>query len=154
MVIYINQNIQTIGIILPEAPAPAANYVPFKRSGNMIFVSGQIAKNGQNLIRGKLGLNMSVDEGYNAARHCGLALLAQLSIACKGDLNLVKGIIRLGGFVNATAEFEQHPQVINGASDLMAEVFGDIGQHSRAAVGCSSLPLGVAVEVDGIFQIE
>ena len=153
MVIDINENIKKLGITLPEAPAPAANYVPFKKSGNMIFVSGQIAKNGEKLIKGKLGLNMTVDEGYNAARHCGLALIAQLSSACNGDLNLVTGIIRLGGFVNATAEFDQHPQVINGASDLMAEVFGAVGQHSRAAVGCSSLPLGVAVEVDGIFQI-
>ena len=153
MVIDINENIKKLGITLPEAPAPAANYVPFKKSGNMIFVSGQIAKNGEKLIKGKLGLNMTVDEGYNAARHCGLALIAQLSSACNGDLNLVTGIIRLGGFVNATAEFDQHPQVINGASDLMAEVFGAVGQHSRAAVGCSSLPLGVAVEVDAIFEL-
>ncbi len=153
MVININHKIKSLGINLPEAPAPAANYVPFKRSGNMIFVSGQIAKNGETLIKGKLGLNMTVEEGYEAARHCGLALIAQLEKACNGDLNLITGIIRLGGFVNATSDFEQHPQVINGASDLMAEVFGDMGHHSRAAVGCSSLPLGVAVEVDGIFQI-
>jgi enamine deaminase RidA (YjgF/YER057c/UK114 family) len=153
MIIDVNKNMKDLGIVLPDAPAPAANYVPFKRCGSMLFISGQISKVGENLITGKLGLNMDIDEGYSAARHCGLALLAQLSLACNGDLNSVTGIIRLGGFVNSTSDFVQHPQVINGASDLMAEVFGDLGHHSRAAVGSSSLPLGVAVEVDGIFEI-
>ncbi len=105
------------------------------------------------LVRGKLGENMSVADAQKAARLCALNLLAQVSVACDGDLNRVARVVKLTGFVNATGDFNQHPQVINGASDLMAEVFGDAGKHARAAVGSSSLPLGVAVEVEGIFEI-
>lgn len=140
-------------IELPEAPAPAANYVPYVVIGDMVYISGQISKDAGGLICGKLGDDTTVEQGAAAARVCGLNLIAQLREACGGDLDRVVQIVKLGGFVNATADFTNHPVVINGASDLMAEVFGGLGAHARAAVGCSSLPLGVAVEVEGIFQI-
>lgn len=149
----VNQTLADLGITLPEAPAPAANYVPFVRSGNLVFVSGQVSMDANGLVRGKLGENMSVEDAQKAARLCALNLLAQVSTACDGDLNRVVQVVKLTGFVNATADFNQHPQVVNGASDLMAEVFGDAGKHARAAVGSSSLPLGVAVEVEGIFEV-
>jgi enamine deaminase RidA (YjgF/YER057c/UK114 family) len=149
----VNQTLADLGITLPEAPTPAANYVPFVRSGNLVFVSGQVSMDANGLVRGKLGENMSVADAQKAARLCALNLLAQVSVACDGDLNRVARVVKLTGFVNATGDFNQHPQVINGASDLMAEVFGDAGKHARAAVGSSSLPLGVAVEVEGIFEI-
>lgn len=142
-----------LGETLPAAPAPAANYVPYVQVGDMVYVSGQIAKDGDDLIIGKLGDNMSVEEGQRAAKVCALNLLAQLNAACGGDLDRVVQVVKLGGFVNSTADFTQHPMVINGASDFVGEVFGDKGAHARAAVGCSSLPLGVAVEVEGVFQI-
>ena len=150
----IDKQLKKLGIILPNAPNPAANYLPFVRTGNLIYVSGQIARNKDLLITGKLGLNMDIETAYKAARFCGLDLISQLSVACEGNLDRLKKIVRLGGFVNSTPEFLDHAKVINGASDLMVEIFGDKGKHARAAVGCSSLPLGVAVEVDGIFEIE
>ncbi len=149
----VNQTLADLGITLPDAPAPAANYVPFVQSGNLVFVSGQVSMDANGLVRGKLGENMSVEDAQKAARLCALNLLAQVSAACEGDLNRVARVVKLTGFVNATPDFNQHPQVVNGASDLMAEVFGDAGRHARAAVGSSSLPLGVAVEVEGIFEI-
>ena len=149
----VNQTLADLGIALPDAPAPAANYVPFVQSGNLVFVSGQVSMDANGLVRGKLGENMSVEDAQKAARLCALNLLAQVSAACEGDLNRVARVVKLTGFVNATPDFNQHPQVVNGASDLMAEVFGDAGRHARAAVGTSSLPLGVAVEVEGIFEI-
>ncbi len=149
----IEARLAELGIELPEAPAPAANYVPYVVLGDMVYISGQIAKDSGGLICGKLGDDTTVEQGAAAARVCGLNLIAQLREACGGDLDRVVQVVKLGGFVNATADFTNHPVVINGASDLMAEVFGKLGAHARAAVGCSSLPLGVAVEVEGIFQI-
>ncbi len=149
----VNKTLADLGITLPDAPAPAANYVPFVQTGNLVFVSGQVSMDADGLVRGKLGENMSVEDAQKAARLCALNLLAHVSVACDGDLNRVARVVKLTGFVNCTADFNQHPQVINGASDLLAEVFGDAGKHARAAVGSSSLPLGVAVEVEGIFEI-
>ncbi len=147
------QKLKDLGIVLPDAAAPAANYVPYVRIGNMLFVSGQISQNLDGLIVGQLGKNFTLDEGYQAARFCGLALISQVKSACDGDLSQLKRVVRLGGFVNATTDFTDHPKIINGASDLMVEIFGQKGTHARAAVGSSSLPLGVAVEVDGIFEL-
>ncbi|MGB0504805.1 MAG: RidA family protein [Pikeienuella sp.] len=145
--------ITELGETIPAAPAPAANYVPYVQIGDMVYISGQIAKDGDDLIIGKLGDDMSVEDGQRAAKVCALNLIAQLNAACGGDLDRVVRVVKLGGFVNSTQDFTQHPMVINGASDFMGEVFGDKAAHARAAVGCSSLPLGVAVEVEGIFQI-
>ena len=142
-----------LGITLPNSPAPAANYVPFVQVGDLVYVSGQIAMDADGMILGKLGDGFSVDDAYKAARVCGINLIAQLSAACGGDLNRLVRVVKLKGFVNATQDFADHPKVVNGASDLMVEVFGEQGRHARAAVGSSSLPFGVAVEVEGIFQI-
>ena len=147
------RKLSDLGIVLPNAAAPAANYLPYVRIGNLLFVSGQISQNLEGLVVGKLGYNFSLDEGYQAARCCGLALISQVKSACDDDLSRLKKVVRLGGFVNCTSDFRDHPKVINGASDLMVEVFGQKGSHARAAVGSSSLPLGVAVEVDGIFEL-
>ncbi|MEP1142873.1 MAG: RidA family protein [Henriciella sp.] len=141
-----------LGITLPEPMAAVANYVPFVISGNQLFVSGQVSVGAQGLVKGRLGENMSLEEGQAAARLCGLNLIAQCKAAL-GDLSRLKRVVKLGGFVNAHAEFEQIPQVINGCSDLMVEVFGDAGRHARSAVSSPVLPLGVAVEVDGVFEI-
>ena len=150
----IETRLNELGIELPEAPAPAANYVPYVVVGDMVYISGQISKDAGGLICGKLGDTTSVEDGAAAARVCALNLIAQLRAACGGDLDRVVKIVKLGGFVNATGDFTDHPVVINGASDLMADVFGDDkGAHARAAVGCVSLPFGEAVEVEGIFQI-
>ena len=154
MIEDIEKNLTDLGIDLPLAAAPAANYVPYVKVGSILFVSGQISQNADGLVTGKLGSNFSLDDGYNAARLCGLALIAQVRSACDGDWSRFNRVIRLGGFVNCTSDFEEHPKIINGASDLMVEVFGDNGSHSRAAVGSSSLPLGVAVEVDGVFELK
>ncbi len=149
----IDDRLNELGIELPEAPAPAANYIPFVISGDLVFISGQVSADASGLIRGKLGEDLSVDDGQRAARACAISLLAQLKTACSGDLDRFARVIRLGGFVNCTPDFTDQPAVINGASDLIVEVFGDRGRHARTAVGCGSLPLGVAVEIDGIFQI-
>ena len=143
------------GIILPGAATPAANYVSYTIAGKIVFVSGQITMLDNKLqFVGRLGDDMDVDTGYQAARLCGLNLLAQLKTACGGDLDRVRQVVKLGGFVNSTPEFTDQPKVINGASDLMVSVFGEpIGQHARFAVSATSLPLGVAVEVDGIFEV-
>ena len=141
-------------IELPQPTSSVANYVPYVFSGNTLYVSGQITVwNGELRHEGKLGKNVSIDEGYQAARLCGLNLLAQLKSACGGDLDRVTRVVKLGGFVNCSPDFTDHPAVINGASDLMVDVFGDAGRHARFAVGVSSLPFGVAVEIDGTFEI-
>ena len=141
-------------IELPRATSSIANYVPFVLSGSSLYISGQITVwNGDVRYQGQLGKNVSIDEGYQAARLCGLNLLAQLKSACGGDLDRVTRVIKLGGFVNCSPDFTDHPAVINGASDLMVDVFGDSGRHARFAVGASSLPFGVAVEIDGTFEI-
>ena len=150
----IEDKLKNLGIVLPSAPAPAANYVPYVKTGSTLYVSGQISQNESGFITGKLGLNLSTEEGYQAARYCAILLISQLKLACNGDLNKVESVVRLGGFVNSVPDFLDHPKVINGASDLMVEIFGDKGKHSRAATGASSLPFGVAVEVDGIFEIQ
>lgn len=143
-----------MGVTLPEAPAPAANYVPYVRSGNLVYVSGQIAKDDDGLITGKLGDDMDVEAGARAARVCAIALLAQVKAACEGDLDRLKRVVKLTGFVNSTPDFTDQPLVINGASDFIGEALGEAGRHARAAVSAPSLPLGVAVEIDGIFEIE
>ena len=139
---------------MPEPAAPAANYIPFVVTGNLIFVSGQITVwNGELRHIGRLGENIDIDEGYQAARLCGLNLIAQAKAAAQGDLDKIKRVVKLGGFVNSTPDFTDQPKVINGTSDLMAEVFGEGGKHARFAVGAPTLPLGVAVEVDGVFEL-
>ena len=142
-----------MGVTLPEAPAPAANYVPYVQVGEMLHVSGQIAKDGDRLVTGKLGDDMDVAGGAVAARLCAIALLAQVKAACGGDLDRLKRVVKLTGFVNSTADFSEQPQVINGASDFLGEALGETGKHARAAVSAASLPFGVAVEIDGVFQI-
>jgi len=141
------------GIKLPDAPAPAANYVPYVRVGNILYVSGQISQNSSGLILGKLGENMTTDQGAEAAKSCAINLLAQVRSACEGDLDKLVRVVKLTGFVYSKPDFTQQPQVINGASDLLGNVFGEAGKHARVAVSANSLPLGVAVEIDGIFQI-
>ena len=141
------------GITLPDAPAPAANYVPYVQVGNVLYVSGQISQNESGLILGKLGENMTTEQGAEAAKFCAMSLLAQVKSACDGDLDRLVRVIKLTGFVNSTPDFTQQPQVINGASDLIASIFGDAGMHTRAAVSTNSLPLGVSVEVDAIFEL-
>jgi enamine deaminase RidA (YjgF/YER057c/UK114 family) len=142
-----------LGLTLPAAPAPAANYVPYVRSGSQLFVSGQISADENGMIKGRLGLDMDATGGAAAARHCGLALLAQAKAAL-GDLDRVKRVVKLVGFVNSTPEFTDQPEVINGCSDLMVEVFGERGRHARSAVGAPVLPRGVAVEIEAIFEVE
>ncbi|MFS4580968.1 RidA family protein [Phaeobacter sp. C3_T13_0] len=149
----IEAKLKELGIQLPSAPAPAANYVPYVVVDNMVYISGQISAGPEGLITGKLGADMDVAAGQKAARQCAIALLAQLKAACGGDLNRLKRVVKLGAFVNSTDSFTDQPQVVNGASDLMVEVLGDAGRHARAAVSSPSLPLGVAVEIDGVFQI-
>lgn len=151
----IDARLSELGLTLPQAAAPAANYVPYVQSGNLVFVSGQITlENGDLKFVGRVGEDFTTEQAYEAAKLCGLNLIAQVKAACGGDLDRVTRVVRLGGFVNCTPDFTDQPKVINGASDLMAEVFGDAGKHARAAVGVNSLPLGVAVEVDGVFEIK
>lgn len=140
------------GITLPAAPAPAANYVPFVRSGDLLFVSGQISSGPDGLIRGRLGDGMTVAEGAAAARACGLALIAQAQAAL-GDLDRIVRVVKLTGFVNSTPDFTDQPEVVNGCSDLMVEVFGEAGRHARAAVSAAALPRGVAVEIEAVFEV-
>lgn len=149
----IEQRLSELGLTLPDAPAPAANYVPFVQSGSLVFVSGQISSGPDGLICGKLGADLSLDDGVAAARACALALIAQLRAACGGDLTRLRRVVKLTGFVNCTPDFTDQPKVVNGASDLMVAVFGEAGRHARAAVGAPSLPLGVAVEIEGVFEI-
>lgn len=143
-----------LGLTLPAAPAPAANYVPFVLSGNLLHVSGQISQNASGLITGRLGEDLAVEQGAVAARACALALLAQVGAALGGDFARFKRVVKLTGYVNSTPDFTDQPKVINGASDLMVALLGDAGRHARAAVGVAALPLGVAVEIDGIFEVE
>ena len=152
----VNARLIDQGIKLPDAAAPAANYTPYTIAKNIVFISGQITmRDGKLEFLGRLGDDIDVDRGYQAARLCGLNLIAQLKAACDGDLDRVRQVVKLGGFVNSTPEFTDQPKVINGASDLMVVVFGEsAGQHARFAVSATALPLGVAVEVDGIFEID
>lgn len=143
-----------LGVTLPDAPAPAANYVPFVQVGDIVYVSGQISNGPDGLITGKLGADMDVAGGAAAAKTCATSLLAQVKAACGGDIDRLVRVIKLTGFVNSTADFTEQPKVINGASDFLVEALGDAGRHSRSAVSAASLPLGVAVEIEGIFQIK
>ena len=146
--------IKELNINLPKATDPVGSYVATKIIGKMLFISGQISisENGE-LIKGKLGKELSTEDGYEAAKRCGLSLIAQVKKACNDDLSKIKSCIKLTGFVNSTDTFIEQPKVINGASDLIASVFGDAGMHTRAAVSTNSLPLGVSVEVDAIFEL-
>ncbi len=149
----IETRLAELGLRLPDAPAPAANYVPYVQTGSLVFISGQISAGPEGLICGKLGADLEIDAGVAAARACGLALIAQLRTACGGDLTRLRRVVKLTGFVNCTPDFTDQPKVVNGCSDLMVAVFGEAGRHARAAVGAPSLPLGVAVEIEGIFDI-
>ncbi|WP_375687329.1 RidA family protein [Pseudooceanicola sp. LIPI14-2-Ac024] len=149
----VETRLSEMGITLPEANAPAANYVPFVKVGDTLYVSGQISMKDGKMITGKVGADLSVDEGAAAARTCALSLLSQVKAACGGDLSKLKRVVKLTGFVNSTPEFGDQPKVINGASDFLVEALGDIGRHARSAVSAGALPFGVAVEIEGIFQI-
>ena len=142
-----------MGINLPSAPVPAANYLPFVKVGKIVYVSGQISVGSNGLITGLLGESMTIEEGMIAAKQCAINLLAQVKVACDGDLDSLERVIKLGGFVNSTQDFSDQPSVINGASDFFVKVLGENGRHARTAVG-ATLPLGVAVEIDGIFQVK
>jgi enamine deaminase RidA (YjgF/YER057c/UK114 family) len=142
-----------LGLTLPAAPAPAANYVPYVMTGTLLHVSGQISQGTDGPIRGKLGVDMDVDAGAAAARACALSLLAQVRAACGGDLSRLVRVVKLVGFVNSSPDFTDQPKVINGASDLMVAVLGDAGRHARSAVSAASLPFGVAVEIEGVFEV-
>ena len=149
----IDDRLAELGITLPRPAPPAGSYVPSVRSGALLFVAGQLPiKDGEVIYRGRLGADVPLNDGLAAARLCGLNLIAQVRAAA-GDLDRVRRVVKLGGFVAATPEFADHPKVLNGASDLMVEVFGDLGRHARFAVGAPSLPLGAAVEVDGLFEL-
>ena len=146
--------IKELKINLPEAKPPVGSYVATKIVGNLLYISGQISisENGE-LIKGKIGKDLSVEDGYKAAERCGLSIISQAKVACNGDLSKIKSCVKLTGFVNSTDNFTDQPKVINGASDLIASVFGEAGMHTRAAVSTNSLPLGVSVEVDAIFEL-
>lgn len=150
----IDKRLEELGIALPEPAAPVANYVATVKTGKLIFVSGQVpVVAGEFKYVGKLGAGLSVEDGQAAARLCGINILAQLKLALDGDLDRVSRVVKLGGFVNSAPDFTQQPQVINGVSDLMVEVFGDKGRHARAAVSAGALPVGVAVEVDAVVEV-
>lgn len=148
-----DRRLAELGLSLPEAAAPVANYVPFVVSGKTVYVSGQISKGPDGLITGKLGADLDAAAGAAAARTCALHLLAQARVAAGGDLDRIARVVKLVGFVNCTPDFTDQPKVVNGASDLLVEVLGDRGRHARSAVGAPSLPLGVAVEIEGIFEL-
>ncbi len=143
-----------MGVELREAPAPAANYVPFVVVGDIVYVSGQISMNADGLITGKVGADLTTEEGAAAARTCAISLLSQVKAACGGDLDRLKRVVKLTGFVNSTVDYTDQPKVVNGASDFLVEALGEAGRHSRSAVSAGALPLGVAVEIEGIFQLE
>ncbi|MDA8766426.1 RidA family protein [Candidatus Pelagibacter bacterium] len=146
--------IKELQIELPEAKAPVGSYVATKIVGNLLYISGQISMNSKGeLIKGKVGKDLTTDEAYKAAERCGLSIVAQVKKACDGDLSKVKSCIKLTGFVNSTEDYIEQPKVINGSSDLIASIFGEAGMHTRAAVSTNSLPLGVSVEVDAIFEL-
>ena len=146
--------IKELQIELPEAKAPVGSYVETKIVGNLLYISGQISMNSKGeLIKGKVGKDLTTDEAYKAAERCGLSIVAQVKKACDGDLSKIKSCVKLTGFVNSTEDFTEQPKVINGASDLIASIFAEAGMHTRAAVSANSLPLGVSVEVDAIFEL-
>ncbi len=149
-----NKKILELDIKLPDAKAPVGSYVATKVVGKLLFISGQISINDKGeLIKGKIGKDLSTEDGYYAAKRCGLSIISQVKNACNNDLSKIKSCIKLTGFVNSTDDFTEQPKVINGASDIVASIFGDAGMHTRAAVSANSLPLGVSVEVDAIFEL-
>ncbi len=149
------EKLAALGLELPEAAAPVANYVGHTVSGKTVYISGQLPfRNGKLAYTGRLGAGVMIDDGYAAGRQCGLNILAHLKVACGGDLDRVARVLRLGGFVNCTPEFNDAPKCVNGASDLMVAVFGDAGRHARAAVGVASLPAGASVEIDAIVELK
>ena len=148
------KKIDELKIKLPEAKPPVGSYVATKIIGRLLFISGQISiSDSGDLIKGKVGKELTTQDGYEAAKRCGLSIVAQAKVACDGDLSKIKSCVKLTGFVNSTEDFIEQPKVINGASDLIAAIFGDAGMHTRAAVSTNSLPLGVSVEVDAIFEL-
>ncbi|PJF09570.1 RidA family protein [Pseudorhodobacter sp. MZDSW-24AT] len=149
----IESRLAELGVTLPDAPAPAANYVPWVISGTQVFISGQISQGPDGLIKGKLGTDLSVEEGAAAAKACAISLLAQVKAATGGDIDRVVRLVKLVGFVNSGPDFVDQPKVINGASDFMVAVLGDAGRHARSAVSAASLPFGVAVEIEAVFEI-
>lgn len=149
----IEARLAELGVTLPDAPAPAANYVPWVISGRQVFVSGQISQTAAGLIKGKLGADLSVEEGAEAAKACAISLLAQVKAATGGEIDRVVRLVKLVGFVNSGPDFVDQPKVINGASDFMVAVLGDAGRHARSAVSAASLPFGVAVEIEAVFEI-
>ena len=150
----IDKNLELQNITLPKATDPVGSYLGTKITGKLLYISGQISINEKGeLIKGKLGKDLNTEEGYFAAKRCALSIIAQAKKACDGDLSSIKSCVKLTGFVNSTSDFIEQPKVINGASDLIVSVFGEIGKHTRAAVSTNSLPLGVAVEVDAVFEI-
>lgn len=149
----IESRLAELGVTLPDAPAPAANYVPWVISGTQVFISGQISQGPDGLIKGKLGADLSVEEGAAAAKACAISLLAQVKAATGGDIDRVVRLVKLVGFVNSGPDFVDQPKVINGASDFMVAVLGDAGRHARSAVSAASLPFGVAVEIEAVFEI-
>lgn len=150
----IEEKLAELGLELPSSPAPQANYVPYVVSGSTVYISGQISQDAAGLIKGKLGADMDTPGGAAAAATCALSLLSQVKAACGGDLSRLLRVVKLTGFVNSTADFTEQPAVINGASDLLVALLGDKGRHARSAVSAASLPLGVAVEIEGIFELE
>jgi enamine deaminase RidA (YjgF/YER057c/UK114 family) len=150
----IEKRLAELGVTLPDAPAPAANYVPFVQTGNLVHISGQISQNEHGLIKGRLGEDMAIEQGAEAARRCAISILAQLRNATGGDWNRLSRAVKLTGFVNSTPDFTDQPKVINGASDFLVAVLGDHGRHARSAVSAASLPLGVAVEIEAIFELK
>ena len=150
----IDEKIKELNLLLPKAADPVGSYLAFKIVGKLLYISGQISMDENAvLIKGKLGKNLKTEDGYAAAKRCALSIIAQAKKGCGGDLSKIKNCVKLTGFVNSTDEYTEQPKVINGASDLIASVFGDLGMHTRAAVSVNSLPLGVAVEVDAIFEL-
>lgn len=149
----IDARLAELGIVLPSPPAPVAAYVPFVAVGGLVHISGQVSVDASGGVKGKLGAGLSIEQGQHAARLCGLNLIAQLKAACGGDLDRVIRAVKLNGFVNVAPDFDAIPQVMNGCSQLMVEVFGEAGRHARSAVGMASLPMGFAVEVDAVFAI-
>ena len=149
----IEARLAEMGVTLPDAPAPAANYVPWVISGKQVFISGQISQNSGGLIKGKLGADLSVEQGAEAAKACAISLLAQVKAATGGEMDRVVRLVKLVGFVNSGPDFVDQPRVINGASDFMVAVLGDAGRHARSAVSAASLPFGVAVEIEAVFEI-
>ena len=150
----VEKRIKDLNLVLPQATKPVGAYLAFKIVKNLLFISGQVSVDEKGvLIKGKLGENFTTEEGYNAAKRCALSIVAHAKAACKDDLSKIKSCIKLTGYVNSTSSFTEQPKVINGASDIISSIFGENGMHSRAAISANSLPLGVAVEVDAIFEI-